>query len=248
MSDIRTPFLVLATILLAFVVLVEVGSSLVVGGDSRLGDLAAQAEELEVEVEAGAVTEPPGRAITYLTLVDVVVLYSVGLMTLAMVVPERLLGRIQGVVTLVASIVLVIVALVLAIIALVELLIMVALFSAAPFGTIAYLALWGFFPRGDSAVILGLLMTLKLGAAACLVLAHQRFLRLTRLVLLVLTSLVCNLLVAFLHGLVPVVLVAIVDNVAAMVVAVVAIVWGIVLLIGSIPSIVSTVRATASRM
>jgi hypothetical protein len=247
-NDIRAPFLLLAVVVLAMVVLVEIGSSLVVGGGSRVADLAEQAAELDVEVEAGSVTEPPGRGITYLALVDVVLLYSVGLMGAGLVVPERLLGRAQGVATFIGSIVLIVVALILLIIAFVELLIMVTLLAATPFGTIAYLALWGFFPKGDAAVLLGLILFLKLLAVVCLVLAHQRFLRFKRLMVLVATSFGCTLLVVFLHGLVPSVLVAILDNVAAIVIAVVAIIWAIVLLVGSIFSIVSTVRATASRM
>jgi hypothetical protein len=247
-SDIRAPFLVLAVVVLALVVLVEIGSSAVVGGGSRVSDLGAQAAELDVEVEASNVTEPPGRGIAYLALIDVVLLYSMGLMAVGLVAPERILGRVQGVVTLIGSIVLIIVALIMAIIAFVELLVMVTLFTAAPFGTIAYLAIWGFFPRGDAAALLALLMFLKLVALGCLVLAHQRFLRFKRLLVLVATSLICQLLVAFLHGLVPIVLVAIVDNIAAIVIAIVAIIWAIVLLIGSIFSIVSSLRATASRM
>lgn len=247
MNDIRAPFLVLAVIVMALVVLIELGSSQVIGGGSRLADLGAQAEELDVEVDASNVEEPPGRGITYLALIDVVVLYTLALMGASLVVPERLMGRVQGVVTLVGSIVLIIVGLIMAIVALVELLVMIALFTAAPFGTIAYLALWGFFPRGDAAAVLSLILFLKFVALGCLVLAHQRFLRFKRLLVLIGTSLVCNLLVAFLHGLMPIILVAILDNIAAIIVAIVAIIWAIVLLIGSIPSIVSTIRATLSR-
>lgn len=245
MSELRTPFFVVAVVLMALAVLVEVGSSLVVGGGTRVSDLQAQAEDLGVDVSAGEVAEPPGRGITHLALVDAVLLYTVLLMGASLIVPERLHGRVQGVLTLVASIVLVVVALILAVVALVELLVMVALFSAVPFGTIAYLALWGFFPRGDAATLLSLLLFLKLGFAAFLVLAQQRFLQQKGLVLLVLTSLLCTLLVAFLHGLVPIVLVSILDNVAALIVAIVAIVWGVVLLVGSIPGIVSALRAGA---
>jgi hypothetical protein len=60
--------------------------------------------------------------------------------------------------------------------------------------------------------------------------------------LLVLTSLVCNLLIAFLHGLVPIVLVSIFDNIGALIVAIIAIIWGIILLILSIPSIVASLH------
>ena len=123
---------------------------------------------------------------------------------------------------------------------------MVTLLLAFPFGTIAYLIIWGSFPRGEAAAVLALLMFLKLVFAGTLVAAQPRFVQNKGLVALVLTSLVANVVVAFLHALVPGVLVSILDAVAAIVVAIVAIVWAIVLLIGSIPAIVTAVRATAS--
>jgi hypothetical protein len=174
--------------------------------------------------------------------VDGILLYTVVLMGVALLIPDRVHARVQGVVTLIGSIILIIVALVLAIIAFIELLVMVTLFAAAPFGTIAYLAVWGFFPRGDAAVLLSLLMVLKLAFCVFLVLANQRFLLMKGLMLLVLTSLVCNVIVAFLHGLVPIVLVSIFDDIGALIVAVIAIIWGIILLILSIPSIVASLH------
>jgi hypothetical protein len=241
MNELRKPFLVVAIVLFALVVLVELGSSLVVGGGSADADMRAQEEEMDVTVN-GEVDEPPGRAITYLALVDGILLYTVGLIGLSLIIPEKVHARAQGVLTLIGSIVLIIVAIVLLIIAFVELLVMVSLFFAFPFGTAAYLALWGFFPRGDAAVLLSLLMFLKLAGSAFLVLAQQRFLLMKGLVLLVLTSLVCNIIVAFLHGLPPIILVSIFDNIAALIVGIVALVWAIVLLVLSIPSIVAMIR------
>ena len=126
------------------------------------------------------------------------------------------------------------------------LVLMVSLLLATPFGTIAYLALFGFFPRGDAAILLSLLMFLKLVFAGALVLAHQRFLQNKGLVLLVLTSLVATMIVAFLHSVVPVILVSITDDIGAIVVAMIAIIWGVVLLIGSIPAVIKSIRVTVS--
>ena len=245
-SSLRTPFLILALVVAILVVLLELGNGLIIGGADVSSDLVAEAEEMErrpsiddpasIEVE-----EPPGRAIAYLALVDGIVLYTVLLIVASLVIPERIHGRLQGVVTLVLSIFLIIGAFILAIIAFVELLVMVSLLLATPFGTIAYLAIWGFFPRSDAAALLALLMFLKLGFSALLVLAHQRFLQQKGLIALVLTSLVCNVLVAFLHGVVPRIIVSITDSIAAIIIAVVAIVWGIILLIGAIPSVVSSI-------
>lgn len=247
MDKLRTPFFVIAVVAIGLVVLVELGSSLVLGGGSAGGGLLTQAQELGVSPsDVSDVDEPPGRGIPYLALIDAILLYTVALMGVSLVMPERLHGRIQGILTLVASIVLILVALVLLIIAFVELMVMIALFFSAPFGTIAYLALWGFFPRGDAAVLLSLLMFLKLVFVVMLLLAQQRFLQNKGLVALVLTSLVANLVVAFLHGFVPIILVSIVDDIAAIVFAILGIIWGIVLLIGSIPAIVKAIRVTVS--
>lgn len=247
-TRLRTPFFVVALVCLALVVLVEWGSGALLGGDSAGAGLAREAAANDVEIvgSTASVDEPPGRAISYLTFVDGVLLYTVLLMGASLVVPERVHGRVQGVVTLIASIVLIVAASIAAVIAFVELLVMVSLLLAVPFGTIAYLALWGFFPRGDAAVVLSLLLFLKLVFCVLLVLAQQRFLQQKGLVALVLTSLVLNVVVGFLHGFLPLVLVSIVDTLLALVVAVVGIVWGVVLLVGAIPSIVSSIRLGAT--
>ena len=93
--------------------------------------------------------------------------------------------------------------------------------------------------------LLSLLMFLKLVFAVFLLLAQPRFVQNKGLVLLTLTSLVCNIVAAFLQGIVPIILVSITDALAAIVFAIVAIVWAIVLLIGSIPGIVRALQTTA---
>jgi hypothetical protein len=91
-------------------------------------------------------------------------------------------------------------------------------------------------------VAFGLLMTLKLAAGICLVLAHPRFLQNKGLVLLLLTSLLANAVVAFLHGLVPIILVSITDAIGAIIVAVLALIWAVVLLVGALVSILKVLR------
>lgn len=118
---------------------------------------------------------------------------------------------------------------------------MVALLLAVPFGTIAYLAMFGSFDRSGATVALSLIMTLKLFFAGCLVLAHQRFLENKGLVLLILTSLLATLVIGFLQGLVPGILVSITDAIAAIVVGILALLWAIWFLLRSIPSIVKAV-------
>jgi hypothetical protein len=247
MGNLRKPFLVLALLVMLLVVLIESASSFVVGGADASSSLQASAGDLGVDMSGAAgVSQPPGRGISYLALVDVILLYTVLLFTISLVLSKRFQGKVQGVVTLIFSILLILAALVLLIIAFIELMLMITLFLAFPFGTIFYLIVWGFFPVGESAALLSLLMFLKLVFGVLLLLAHQRFLQNKGLVLMVLTSLLCNLILAFLHHFVPVILVSIADDIGAIVFAIVAIIWGIVLLIGSIPSIWKAIRTTAA--
>ncbi|MEU4335808.1 hypothetical protein AB0F59_14360 [Micromonospora lupini] len=246
MGDLRKPFLLLALVAVTLVVLIEVGSSLLTGGGDATGALLANAADLGVEVDGGGISEPSGRGTSYLALIDVVALWTTGLFCLSLVVPERVQGRIQGVATLIFSILLILGSLVLLIIAFVELTIMVSLFLAVPFGTLAYLALWGFFPVGEASLLLGLALLLKLVWVVLLLLAQPRFAQNKGLVLLALTTLLCTVVLEFLHQLVPVIVVSILDDVGALVFAIVAIIWGLVLLIGSIPAIVKSVRVTAA--
>ncbi|MCT2277037.1 hypothetical protein M3G91_05320 [Micromonospora chalcea] len=247
MGELRKPFLLLALLAVALVVGVELGAAALTGGGDASGALRERAGQLGVELgDVGAVSEPSGRGIGYLALIDVVALWTTGLFCLSLVLPDRVQGRVQGVATLVFSIVLLLVSLVLLIVAFVELTVMVSLFLAPPFGTLAYLAVWGFFPVGDAAVLLGLALLLKLVWAGLLLAAQPRFLRNKGLVALVLTTLLCTVVLQFLHALVPVILVSILDDLGAVVFAVVALIWALVLLIGSIPAIVKAVRTTAT--
>ncbi|MFG2060845.1 hypothetical protein ACGFIK_05445 [Micromonospora sp. NPDC048871] len=247
MGALRRPFLLLAMLALVLAVGVEVGAGLLVGGLDAGPALAGGAAELGVEVgEVRGVSEPSGRGTGYLALVDAAALWTTGLFCLGLVLPERIQGRVQGIATLIFSIILIIVGFLALVLAFIELTIMVSLFLAPPFGTLAYLALWGFFPVGDAAVLLGLVLLLKLTWAGLLLLAQPKFLQNKGLVLLIGTSLLCPVVLEFLHRLVPVILVSILDSLGALVFAVIAIIWAVVLLIGAVPAIVKAIRATAA--
>lgn len=249
LDRLRTPLFLIGVAAMLLVVLLELGASWFLGGHDVSGQLLAQASELDIELPGQPPSEggsaPPGRAIPYLALVDGVVLFTVGLMAAGLVLPHRLHGRIQGIVTIVFAILLILAALVLLGIAIVEVITMVTLFFAFPFGTIAYLAIWGFFPRGEAAAVLAVLMFLKFVFAGALLLAQPRFLQNKGLVLMVVVSLVGNLVAGFLHGLVPGILVSITDDIAAIVFAVVSIILAIVLLIASIPAVLRAARSVA---
>lgn len=180
---------------------------------------------------------PPGLGIKYMALVDGTALFVLVLMALDLVFPQSLMGKVQGCLTLTFAILVILGGIVLVFVALGLLILMVTLLLSFIFGTIAYFVLFANFDRGTAAVVLSLLLLLKLAACVCLVLAQQRFLLMKSLVLLFLTSLVANLVVSLLHNLVPGFLASITDAIAAIVLAIVAIIWALYLGIFAIPAI-----------
>jgi hypothetical protein len=259
LDRLRTPFLILAIVLMALVVMAELGAGFLL--DPRppaAADLGSLNEKAGVpEDEAISTSEilrlrqeeeaPPGLAIRYMALLDGLVLFTVGLMGLGILIPDRVHGRLQGLATLIVSFLVLLGGIFMLIKAFVLLIVMVSMFLAAPFGTLAYLAIYGFFDRAGASVTLSLLMLLKLGFAVCLVLAHQRFLQIKRIVALVLTTLLANVVVSFLHGLVPGFLVSITDAIAALIVDVLALIWAVVMLIFSLVSIIKVLRLRRSQ-
>lgn len=257
MDSLRRPPFFLAIALMTLALLIELGTGITLGSTTpQAGDLAslipqndpellAAFNDLEEDGQLSTLASqdtPPGIGIPYLALIDGIALFTVALMGASLLIPHSLHGRIQGIATLVFSILLLLLALSLALAALGALLLMVSLFLAAPFGTLAYLATFGFFNRGGASVVLSFLMALKLGFAISLVIAQQRFLENRGLVFLLLTSIVATVIVSLLHGLVPGFLVSITDAIAALIAAILAILWAIFLLLGSLGSLPRAVR------
>lgn len=250
MDELRKPFLLIALALMAVVVVIEMGGRLALKGGGDVPNVAdfpaGEVRDAFSRVNPGELNQlsgekPPGFGVPYLALVDAIALFTIGLMALSLILPGRVQGRTQGCATLIFSIILVLLAIVLAFAAFGALILMISLFLAAPFGTITYFAIFGSFPRGATAAVLSLLMLLKLGCAGALVLAHQRFLQNIGLVLILLTSLVGNIIVAFLHGFVPGFLVSITDALGGLIAAILAIIWAIFLLIVSIIAVLKAV-------
>ncbi len=259
MDELRRPFFFAALILMAIVILIEIGSGALLRGKlptngdvmgaitgalpAPIRDVLDDMDSGEVSDLASASTNIPGRGIPYLALLDGMVLFTVGLVASSLLIGDRVQGRVQGIATLILSIIMILAAIALIILAIVLLLLMIALLLAVPFGTIAYLAIYGFFDRGGASNALSLLLLLKLAFAVCLFLAQQRFLQNRGLVLLVISSLIANIVVSFLQGLVPGFLVSITDAIAAIIVALCGCIWWILALIGAIPAILKIVRA-----
>jgi hypothetical protein len=253
MDRLRLPFFLLAIFLMLVAVLVEVGSSALLGVPRQPitaasfpeGSEAREAMEDLDQSELDAIREddaPPGLGIPDMALLDGLVLFTIGLAGLSMVIPKQIHGRLQGIVTLIVMILLILGAIALLFATIAQLFLMVGLLLAVPFGTIAYFALYAFFDRGGAAVVLALLMLLKIGFGILLILAHQRFLENKGLVLLVITSLIANVVISFLHGIVPIFLVSITDAVAAIVAIILAIIWALIIGIGSIGSVIKALR------
>ena len=123
----RLLFFILAAIVLLIVIGLELGTSFLPGtfnagtmrlqtGDSlKSSDLSSDdkshiTDQMVQQAQGGQ--KPPGLAISYMALLDGVLFYAVLLMGLALLFPERVLGRIQGIVTVVFSIVVIIIAII----------------------------------------------------------------------------------------------------------------------------------------
>lgn len=224
LDSMRKPFFVVSLIAIFLAVLVEFGS---------IAALGHTAQGLKVEVNS--------KAIPALALLDGLVFYATLIIGIALLIPERIQSKLQGIVTLVFSFLLLIACIGIVIADFQLLILMVTLLMSPIFGTIAYFAVWANFDTDPTRVALSLLMTLKIVFAVCLVLAHQRFLQNKGFVLIIATSFLANFIIAFLYGLVPGPLVSIADVIAAIIICVLAIIWTITYLIGGIISVIKVI-------
>jgi hypothetical protein len=227
MDAMRTPFFWLAAFALILAILVELASTAMLPGAANAG------------LDAGT----PGWGIRYLAILDLLLLYTVVTMALGLLVPRAVVGRLQGPIALVLSLFGCLGALVVAFLALGMLILMVSLLVAVPFGTIAYMVAWGHFPAGEAEGTLALIMFLKIVFCILLLLAEQRFLENKGLVILSAATLGATWLVAFLIDFPPFFLVSIADVVGALVISIVGIVWLVLLLIGSLLSVIAVLRS-----
>jgi hypothetical protein len=231
LDELRKPLFFLAVILMGIIVIFEAGSAAVLGVQSSTAARAI--------AESGAAA--PGIGIPYLALFDMLVLFTVILITISLVVPERLHAKVQGIVTLIVSILVILASITMIFIALAKVFLMLALLLAPIFGTIAYFAIYSGFDTGAARAILGFIMMLKFAFAILLLLSHQRFIENKGLVLIILSSILAGIIVGICHNFVPGFLASITDGVAAIIVVVIALIWAVVFLVGSVVSIVKAV-------
>jgi hypothetical protein len=248
---IRKPFFIAAVVVFTIAVLAEIGMSLLLGGTAvepvSPGDAAKLGVPLDVFLNTQkADADPPGAGIGFLAFLDGLLLFTVVMLGLSLMMELRLYGRIQGIVTLIVTFLWVVAAFFAAMLAMTKLFLMFGLFVAAPFGTLAYLALWGSFPTGQAAAILGLLLLLKGVFVVLLILSQPKFLKITGLVVLLVLSVLLQLVLGLIHGFLPGPLVSIGDQFWALVTVVVALVWALIMLILSIPAIINALRVSGS--
>ena len=228
MDSFRAPFFWLAIFALALAVIVEFFSPTI----------------LSPGVIQNAVNQPtPGWGIQYLAILDLLLIYGALEIGLGLLLPRGLVGRLQGIVTLVGSFLGCFGVIVMAFFALTLLVLMVTLLLAVPFGTIAYVAAWGDFPTGDAEATLALLMFLKIAFVVLLVLAEQRFLKNKGLMILSGLAIGATWVIAFLIAFPPSLLAAITDILGALVVAIVGIIWLLLLFIGSLLATIAAIRS-----
>src|SRR5262249_5774090 len=136
MDKLRWPFLVAAIVISIVIVTIELGTA------------APFVKDL-----LGIDDDPPGIAIPALALLDVQLVFATVLYGLGVIVPAALMGRVQGIASLILSILLILGSIVAIFAALTLLLLMISLIASF-FGIIVYLAVFGHFGRNEAAVIL----------------------------------------------------------------------------------------------
>lgn len=182
-----------------------------------------------------------GLAIPALALLDGLTMAALAGMAFGIVNPG-LQGKVVAPSNLVVSFVIVIVAVASIVTTLALIGLMISLLLAAPFGTITYFVRWGFFPRSAAQGVLAAVLLLRLVTSGCLVAAMPRVRKQVRLLAMMATGYVAHFLVAILHALVPLPLVSITDAVAAIVVAIMATGWALVVFLWSTQGLARLVR------
>ena len=189
-------------------------------------------------VEAGFHT---GFGVTGTAELDVLLALALTLMVLPLIIPESIHGRVQGIITFIVAVLDGLAAFTLIFAAFAALMAMISMIMAMPFGPALYLVVFGHFARDGATKIMTLSMLLKLFFAGFLIVAQQKFLENKGLVMLIVTALLANIIVTFLHGLVPGILVSITDAIAGIIVGILALLWAIWFALRSIPAVVKAI-------
>jgi hypothetical protein len=230
------PPLVRQGVFIAGVLLLILSAAIVWGAGGILGDTATEL--------AGSELRRPGIGIRMSGLVSILLAFSLVLMLLDPIpVWQKIAPRLLGIFTLIVMIIGIILTLIAVLAALQLLLLMISLLLATPFGTIAYLALWGDFDTDASRKVLGLVMLLQVVGAILVLVVNPSLLKNIFLLLLFASALGITFLLGFLHALPPSFLVSITDAIGGIVAGILAAIWMIVFLLGSLPAILRAIRS-----
>lgn len=226
-KKLRTPALILALIFMFGIVLLESG-----GSNALISWFTGKSS-----------VKRPGYGIEYLYQIDMLLLYTLVLMTLPVFkVPQKIQGQFQGALTLIIGFIYFFKNMALAFKALAAMVMMIALLLAFPFGTIAYMAKFASFDKSGAAGSLSTIMTFKYIFVICILIAHQEFLKNLGFVLLVATSFIAMIVVGFLHGFMPRILCSITDAISGIVLAIIAMIWCVIFVLGSIIPVIKALR------
>lgn len=224
MSDMRRFIGLVSWFLIALVVGVEVSSLAFVTTESTEG------------------LRSPGLGIASLAFIDGILLYSWSTIKAGSIIPEKVLTPATKIANFLFFLFLLIMAITTIFVAIALIMLMISLLLAIPFGTIVYMIVYADFPKGAAQATLGALMSLKILFAISLVIGEKRlFEDYRKFLLLLLCSFIANIIIGFVHGLVPGFLVSITDAVGAIVVVIIALLWIITMFIGSIINLITLI-------
>lgn len=265
MKELRLPLFILAIVLIWAIVFIERGALRATDVAARLPLFLTQSQQSTVAQSvtvftpeqqrrldalrqekaaeiASLPTDLSGFGVASLQFVDGFLLYTLALMALGLILPDYIQAKVQGVLSVIFAILLILFTIPQLLLVLAKLITMVALFLSFPFGTIAYLIIYGSFPRSAASAVLGFLFFLRLIFGVLLLLAHQRFIENKGLVIYLLVSFIASTIIAFLYGIVPGILVSITDAIAAIVVMIIGIILALILGLLSLLSIILALK------
>jgi hypothetical protein len=257
-DSLRKPFLVAAVLAILVAFLACLGSSLVtkpapfadrVQQTLSSPQTAALLDQFDISSDDARDSlngtkpdSPPGLGIPALALVEGLLPLVLVITAAPLLIGERVTGLLTGAVSIIGGLVVLLAGIATAIISFTALMLMVGLLLSVPFGTLAYLAIFGSFDTGGAAVFTSLVLGLTLACLVLLMLAQQRFLKGKGLMLLIATAALLTFVTALLHSLVPGFLVSITDAVAALVTAIVSAVWALLVLVCGVVAAVRLLR------
>jgi len=246
----RLPF-VLAVLAMILAVGIEMGAGWLPKVERTAAQLESAAKAMDPALDPqrvgafaarAAASEPHGSGVPALALFDLLLLCAVLLLGASLVVAPRIMGRIQAPIRLIVALLILLASLRALLLAIGQLYLMLGLFLAPPFGTLAYLALWGFFATEATTGLLSVVTLLKIVLAIGLLLSHPAFIKVKMLVAMILTSLVLTVVVSLVLGFVPGIVASIADTIGAILIAALTLLFSLIVVVGSIIPTIKSLR------